>query len=593
MATKKTSLNQYRNILVTYLKPHWRQAAVLGLLLAGSITLKLLSPQILSGFIDQAMSNSPLDELVQSALLFLGIALMTQVFSIIETYVAANLGQVTTNQLRADLTRHCLNLDMGFHKSRTPGILIERVDGDVGTLANFFSRFVIELVGNALLMLGILVLLYTIDWRVGLALTLFVIITLLVLNRLRDIAVPLFRQARQASAELYGFLEERLSGTEDVRANGAVAYVMRRLYERSRPILRKWIKASTIGMSSFGASFVLFSVGTAVSLALGAYLFQIDLITIGTVYLIFRYTELLNTPIEQISRQFQEFQQAGASIIRVQDLLAIQKVLPDTGQAVLPTGEALAVDFENVSFGYAPDKDSESDELDMVLHDINFNLPPGEALGLLGRTGSGKTTLTRLLFRLYDPLEGSLRLGEVELREARLGALRERVGLVTQEIQLFNASVRDNLTLFDPRIPDQRILQALEELGLTVWHQALPEGLDTRLAPGGSGLSAGEAQLLAFVRVFLRDPGLVILDEASSRLDPATEQLLEQAVDRLLENRTAIIIAHRLGTVQRADRIMILESGRQVEYGERESLARDPESQFAQLLKTGLEEALA
>jgi ATP-binding cassette subfamily B protein len=212
---------------------------------------------------------------------------------------------------------------------------------------------------------------------------------------------------------------------------------------------------------------------------------------------------------------------------------------------------------------------------------------------MLGRTGSGKTTLTRLLFRLYDPNAGALRLGDVDIRDVSLQNLRGRVGMVTQDVQLFQASVRDNLTLFSPRIPDQAILSVLREIGLWDWFQSLPDGLDTQLGAGGSGLSAGQAQLLAFTRVFLKDPGLVILDEASSRLDPATERLLERAIDRLFQNRTGIVIAHRLGTVQRADNILILDNGRIAEYGPRAALAADPESRFAHLLRAGLEEVLA
>jgi ABC-type multidrug transport system fused ATPase/permease subunit len=226
------------------------------------------------------------------------------------------------------------------------------------------------------------------------------------------------------------------------------------------------------------------------------------------------------------------------------------------------------------------------------LSDISFTLAPGRVLGLLGRTGSGKTTLTRLLFRLYDLSSGSIRLGGVDLPAARLGDLRARVGIVTQDVQLFQASIRDNLTLFDRSIADARIMAMLEQLGLDDWVAALPNGLDTELGPGGGGLSAGEAQLLAFTRVFLRDPGLVILDEASSRLDPATERLIERAVDRLLQGRTGIIIAHKLATVQRADEIMILEHGRIVEHGPREQLAYAPDSRFATLLRAGMQEVL-
>ena len=213
-------------------------------------------------------------------------------------------------------------------------------------------------------------------------------------------------------------------------------------------------------------------------------------------------------------------------------------------------------------------------------------------LGILGRTGSGKSTLTRLLFRLYDPSQGLVRLGGWDLREVRLDDLHQRVAMVTQDVQLFQATVRDNLTFFNRAIQDERLELVLKQLRLWEWAQSLPNGLDTPLA-GGQSLSAGEAQLLAFARVFLKDPGLVILDEASSRLDPATETLMERAVDRLFAERTGVVFAHRLKTVQRADDILLLENGCVVEYGPRATLAGDPTSRFYHLLQTGLEEALA
>jgi ATP-binding cassette subfamily B protein len=214
-------------------------------------------------------------------------------------------------------------------------------------------------------------------------------------------------------------------------------------------------------------------------------------------------------------------------------------------------------------------------------------------LGVLGRTGSGKTTLARLLTRLYDPVEGRVLLDGLSAAAADTAELRRRVGMVTQDVQLFRASVRDNLTFFDPGPSDETIMQVLLDLGLADWVYSLPDGLDTRLESGSGGLSAGEAQLLAFTRIFLRDPGLIILDEASSRLDPATEQLIERAVDKLLMNRTGIVIAHRLATVARADDILILERGRVVEFGERQALGADPDSRFAGFLRVGLGEVLA
>jgi ABC-type multidrug transport system fused ATPase/permease subunit len=582
----KIPVKQYASLLAQYLRPQWPRVALLALVVLVNIGLSLFNPQILRSFIDMATTARPAQDLLGAGALFMLIAVANQLATVAETYMAENIGLVATNQLRADLTTHCLGLDPTFHNTHTPGELIERVDGDVATLGNFFSRFVVQLFANGLLLIGVLILLFEVDMRVGAALTLFTLVAFAVLFKLRNVAGPRWAQARQASASLFGFLEERVAGTEDIRANGATAYVMRRLAEYSREVLRKSVFATVVGSSVWVTTFFLFSVGTVIALALGVWLFSQNAITIGTVFLIYTYTDLLSRPIEQISRQFQDLQTANASIGRIQELLHMRSAIVEQPQprAVLPSGP-LAVDFDDVLFGY--------EQEEPVVRRLSLHVPPGECLGLLGRTGSGKTTLTRLLFRLYDPAQGAIRLNGIDLRDLALNDLRSRVGIVTQDIQLFHASVRDNLTFFNASIPDVRILHVLDELGLNTWLARLPNGLDSKLAPGGQGLSAGEAQLLAFARVYLKDPGLVILDEASSRLDLATEHRLEQAVDRLLAGRTGIIIAHRLATVQRVDHIVILDQGQCGESGPREQLAHDPRSRFAQLLRTGLEEALA
>lgn len=279
----------------------------------------------------------------------------------------------------------------------------------------------------------------------------------------------------------------------------------------------------------------------------------------------------------------QNFQQADASIGRVEALLAAAPSMVDGAGAALPPGK-LSVEWDGVSFGYT--------EGALVLRNINLSLKPGRVLGVVGRTGSGKTTLTRLLLRFYDPQAGVVRLGGVDLRTVRLAAVRVRIGLVTQEVHLFQASVRDNLTLFDDSVPDEKISAVLDTLGLANWLRELPRGLDTPLWAGGVGLSAGQAQVLACARVLLRDPDLVILDEPSSRLDPATDRLVQEALGRLLEGRTGIIIAHRLATLAYADDILVLEDGQVREYGPRLALAADPASRFAELLQVDAEEVL-
>jgi ATP-binding cassette subfamily B protein len=328
---------------------------------------------------------------------------------------------------------------------------------------------------------------------------------------------------------------------------------------------------------------LLFALGTGAALGLSTALHGAGAITLGTIYLVFRYTGMLRQPLERLSRQMNSFQQATGGIVRVRDLLATVAQVADGQGATFPDG-ALSVELDGVSFAY---------EAAPVLRGVSFRIEPGEVLGLLGRTGSGKTTISRLLFRLHDPTEGAVQLGGTDVREARLDVLRGRVGLVTQDVQLFQGTLRENVALFNRSVPDARLREVFAELGLDEWLRALPAELDTLLGAGARGLSAGEAQLVALARVFLKDPGLVVLDEASSRLDPQTERLLERAVTRLLDGRTGVVIAHRLATVERADRILILEDGRVAELGRRADLARDPASRFARLLRAGMVEALA
>jgi ATP-binding cassette subfamily B protein len=573
-------------LLSVYVRPQWPWVLLLAVLLFSSTGLQLLNPQVVRAFIDAATGSLDV-ALTRYALLFIGVALAQQALAVAAAFVSERVGWTATNALRSDLMRHVLGLDLGFHKARTPGELIERIDGDVTAMASFFSQFVIQILGNLLLLLGVLLVLWREDWRAGAAITLFVVVALGTMGSLRGLAVPHWRAARQASAELFGFLEERLAGTEDIRSAGAPAYVLRRLFGFTRERLRTGRKARVVSALPWGIPIAFAAVGTSTAFLVSAYLYQGAAITIGTAFLILHYTRDLFQPLNRTTAQIEEFQRASAGATRVRDILGLTSALPD-GTAALPAG-ALSVELARVSFAYA---DDEAADGELVLRDVDVRLAAGTTLGLLGRTGSGKTTIARLLFRLYDPAEGAVRLGGVDLRRARLADLRARVGMVTQDVQLFRATVRENLTFFDASISDERIWAALGQLGIAEWCRALPAGLDTLLGGGGTGLSAGEAQLLAFTRVFLRDPGLVILDEASSRLDPHTERLIETAVDKLLAGRTAIVIAHRLATVQRVDEVMILEGGRIAEHGSRAGLAADPGSRFAGLLRTGLEQVL-
>ncbi len=592
-------LEQYRHVLREYMFPWRNRVLLLALMLFTSIGLQLVTPQLLGLFIDTVRGDRaglPLTappwlgadpvqgQLLLIALVFMLVALAQQVVAVGAVYFGEDVGWKATNKLRSDLADHCLRLDMSFHHQRTPGEMIERVDSDVTQIANFFSQFVVTVLANILLLAGVVFMVFLVHELVGLIMAGYALFTLWALNAVRSLAIPAWGSAREASASFYGFLEEQLSGTEDTRSSGAVPWTVRNFARLMYLRLRSEQKASIMNAAIFGVVAFCAILGLGISLVTGYLLYNEGLITLGTIFLFVTYTHILIRPMRELTMQIQELQKAGAGIGRVIELLNIKTKIEDGPGVPVPSGP-LDVEFDDVTFAY--------NDREVVLQDLDFRLEPGKVLGLLGRTGSGKTTISRLLFRLYDPVAGSVRLGGTDLREASLRQLRQRIGIVTQDVQLFRASVRDNLTFFDESIPDERILEAIHDLGLGPWLAQLPEGLDTRIESGGRGLSAGEAQLLAFTRVFLKDPGLVILDEASSRLDPVTEHRIERAIDKLLHRRSGIIVAHRLATVQRSDEIMVIDKGRIVEHDSRARLAADPDSRFSQLLHTGLEEALA
>ena len=585
---ERVPLRHYATLLTHYLRPHWKRVVFLGVFMFTGIGLNLLNPQIIRYFIDTAQADGAVQNLIWAGIAFLAIGIIRQGVQIVSSYLGQDVGWRATNQMRNTLAHHCLNLDMGFHHAHTPGEMIERVDGDTTALSNFFSQFVIQVIGSSFFLLGVLILIFREDWRVGAALTAFSILAFLVFNLTRNIAVPIYTAERERYARLYGFIEERLTGLEDIRTNGAGDYTVNRFYQVNNGVFDRVKKSEFMSEGLRAITGIMFALGYALAMGMGIWLYREGTFTIGAVFLVFHYTSMLREPLFQISQQINDLQRATAGLKRIEELHRVQTRIRDGNEKLsAPTGKLevmpLGIAFDNVHFAYNPG--------DSVLRNISFSLDPGKTLGLLGRTGSGKTTITRLLFRFYDIQRGQIRIGDQNIRDILLDDLRQHVGLVTQDVQLFNASLRDNLTLFRPDVSDKKIVAILDDLGLGAWYASLPDGLETELVSGS--LSAGEAQLLAFARVFLKDPGLVILDEPSSRLDPATEQNINFAVERLLQNRTGIIIAHRLETVERVDNILILDNGQVGEYGLRADLVADPNSQFSRLLNTGLEELIA
>ncbi|MFC4010352.1 ABC transporter ATP-binding protein [Nonomuraea purpurea] len=556
------------------LRPGPRQAAALAAAIIAATALPLAAPQITRRFVDDAIGGAGTDHLTVVAAGYLALAVAGQAARMVTAWLAGRLAWDGTNRLRERLTEHALGLDMDYHGRHTPGEMIERVDGDVVAVADFVVAFLLDVVASALLLAGVVVIVFGVDWRIGCALLAYCLLVGFGMVRAQRLAVPSAARSRAASATLFGNLEERLAGVEDLRANGAGAHTVRRFHQISAALYRAEVKDARVGTSLLAGTSVAFAAGTAIMLALAAWTLQSGALTVGTVVLLFQYTLMVRTPFERLIDQIRQYQAALAGLARIGDLLAERRTLPAPARpAVLPATGPLGLRLDGVGFTYPGDDEQ-------VLSGISLTLAPGEKLGLVGRTGSGKTTLARLVLRLQDPSEGAVRVGGLDLREVGPASLRERIGVVTQDVRLFSASLRDNLTLFRPSPDDERLREILVGVGLGDWLDGLPDGLDTEIR----GVSAGQAQLIAFARAFLADPGLVVLDEASSRLDPATERRIERSVARLLDGRTGVIIAHRLSSLSRVDKIAVLDHGKIIEYGRRADLAADPHSRFGRLL---------
>ncbi len=559
------------------LRPDAARWLCLGALVATASALALAGPLVVRAIVDRAGAGADAAAIGRLALLFLAIAIATQVLAIVVVWYATRAAWTTTNGLRVEMARHVLGLDHEFHRSHTPGELIQRVDGDVSAVSDFLDKVVPKALGALLVVVGMVVVLAFIDWPIAIGMIVYIAISASIVVRQRHRAVSESSEEMGALARVYGGIEERLNAAEDLRSNGAANHVAWRFVEESTQAVASAARRERAFLIMWWFVQAAIAAGWVLVLVSGAWLVSRDLASLGTVFLLYQYVLLVGRPLEDVVHQLETVQKANGAMARVGELLAVEATIVDGGSTSPPAG-ALAVAFDDVHFDYG---DSQP-----VLRGIDLSIAAGRSVGIVGRTGSGKTTCSRLVLRLIEATRGSVALGGVPIAEIPLAELRRRVALVPQEVELFNGTVRDNVTMFDDPPSDDAVIAALRQVGLD---QLADAGIDRELGAAGAGLSAGEAQLLALARVWLRGPDLVVLDEATARVDPATEQRLGAAVAALIKGRTALIIAHRLSTLHAVDDIVVFDHGRVVEAGSRVDLLGDDDSRYRHLLTISLE----
>jgi ATP-binding cassette, subfamily B, multidrug efflux pump len=562
--------------LLGYLRPHLASASWALALIVVMSGLDLVPPYLTKVAIDRYIARGDGSGLARVAGLYLLVLATAWLVRYLQNQTMQMTGQRIMRDMRREIYAHLQRLHVGYFDRNPVGRLMTRVTTDVDAVNELFTSGVVTVFGDLFALVGIMVVMLGLSWR--LALVTFAVIPLffLLTNWFRKGARTSFRETRRFVARINAFLQENLTGM-------AVVQLFRR-EERNREafagVNRKHADANLRGVFYYAVFYPAIDLLAALALALilikGGGLVLEGGLTIGVLVAFIQYTERFWRPISDLSEKFNVLQSAMAASERIFGLLDTPALVQSPVAPKRPATIEGRVRFENVWFSYAAaarsgGQPAEEDSEDWVLREIDFAVAPGRSVALVGATGAGKTSIISLLNRFYDVQRGSVRLDGIDVREWDLAALRASVALVLQDVHLFSGTIASNIRLGSP-ISDARVRAAAEAVHAQRFIEALPEGYASEVRERGASLSVGQKQLLSFARALAHDPRVLILDEATSSVDTETEQLIQDALRVLLTGRTAIVIAHRLSTVQHVDEILVLHKGRIRERGTHQEL---------------------
>ena len=539
--------------LLSYLKPYKIQLLIIGFLMVGSTLSRLVGPYLLHIAIDDHIIPRVPEGLGVIALFMVFGLIGEFVFGYFEEYRMQMIGQHVMHDLRQMLFSHLQRLDVQFFDKNPVGRLMTRVMGDVQVLNELFASGVITVFANLLNIFGIVVVMLLINWK--LALVTFTVIPIIFGATLvyQIYSRRAFREQRKQLARINAFLQENIVGMTTMKLFAQERQSHLRFNERNRRYLAANLK-SIFYFSIFHPLIeVTASLATAVIIWYGGGQIVQGALTFGVLVAFIRYAERFFWPIRELSEKYTIFQNAMASSERIFQLLDTQPTIISTVPKKDTDSLKGEIEFRNVWFAYNDD--------DYVLRDVSFKVKPGEKVALVGHTGAGKTSIINLLCRFYEINKGQILIDGVDIREMNLEELRGAISIVQQNIFLFSDSIERNITLGDPSISTEQVKRASEDVHLDRFVQKMPDLYGTEIKEDGAGLSVGQKQLVAFARALASDPSVLILDEATSSVDTETEILIEDALSRLMENRTSVVIAHRLSTIQNADRIIVMHRG--------------------------------
>ncbi|MBC6608329.1 ABC transporter ATP-binding protein [Hymenobacter sp. BT188] len=548
-----------------YVRPYRRIFYFLIFLTVATAALGTLRPFLIQKMVDRSIEQGDLTGVNNMFALLLVLLVAHTLVSYLQTYFGGWLGQYIVRDIRVDLYQHILNLRLKFF-DRTPiGVLVTRNISDVETLSDVFSEGLAAMIGDILQLLFIMGFMFWIDWRLTLV-SLSVIPPLIISTYVfKEKVKQSFQEVRTAVANLNSFVQEHLTGMNVVQIFNNEEREFRKFKAINQEHTRANVKSVLYYSIYFPVAEVLAAIGVGLLVWYAAQGQIEGTISKGALIAFILYNALFFRPIRQIADRFNTLQLGLVSTDRLLKLLDSKELIADTG-TLAPAAIRGDVAFEKVWFAY-------NDE-EYVLRDISFNVKAGQTIAFVGATGAGKTSIINLLSRFYEINKGTIRVDGHDLREFDLKELRRHIGVVLQDVFLFAGTIADNITLGNKDITEAQIWEAADLVGARRFIERLPGGLHYPVMERGATLSVGQRQLISFVRAMVYQPQIIILDEATSSVDSETEELIQEAIDKLMEGRTSLVIAHRLSTIQKADRIIVLDRGEIKESGTHEELLR-------------------
>ena len=535
-----------------------------------------LTPYLIKVAVDDYLAVGKYEDFFLLICLMIGNLILTVVFMFLFSYYANLLGQKVIYDIRVKLFNHILNFKMTYFDRSSVGRLVTRAVNDMETIASIFSQGLFMIVADLMQMLVVVLVMLALSWKLSLTIFLILPFILFATRKFQKSMKVAFNEVRTEVANLNSFVQERITGMKIVQLFNRQKIEYDNFVKINEKHKNAWLK--TVWYNSI--FFPIAELSTSITIGLIVWfgglnaILEDSSITLGVIFLFIQLSQMLFRPLRQIADKFNTLQMGMVAANRIFKIIDTDSKIQNTGKNI---GESLdgSISFKNVNFSY--------NQNETIINNLSFNIKNGEKIAIVGSTGSGKTTIVNLITRFYDIQGGSIFLGKNDIKEYKLSSLRSKIALVLQDVFLFADTILNNITLYNPNISFDHVVSAAKKIGIHDFIMSMPGGYNYNVKERGVMLSQGQRQLISFLRAYIKNPSILILDEATSSIDSNSEELIQKATLKITENKTSIIIAHRLSTIVNSDRIFVMNGGELVESGSHKELIKKKNGYYKNL----------